>query len=98
MPDYKTYDFVAGDILTYQGQTYQVHENLGVSGLVTEYPCATPKLEVVDWNDAYQKTGFAPIKGSAPQSGCGSASSSVWQDPQQEVPLRILDASPPAKK
>ena len=34
----KTYDFAVGDILMYQGDSYQVHENLGTHGKVSLFP------------------------------------------------------------
>ncbi|MCF7980596.1 MAG: hypothetical protein K9K86_01325 [Pseudomonadales bacterium] len=104
MTDHKMYDFVAGDIVRYREKTYQVHENLGMSGLVAEYPSPEVMLVVVTWDDDYVKTGNEPL---ADTSSCGSCTSTDCSssplappkaNPQEPVPLRFLDSNPPAKK
>ena len=47
----KTYDFAVGDILMYQGDSYQVHENLGTHGKVSLFPSVDVVLEDATWNE-----------------------------------------------
>lgn len=71
MTDYKTYDFVAGDILEYEGECYQVHENLGMTGLAAPFPAVDVEPTVVEWNDGYQKLGHQALPAPTP---CASGS------------------------
>lgn len=103
MTEHKMYDFVAGDIVRYGEKTFQVHENLGMTGLVAEYPSPEVMLVVVEWNDDYIKTGNEPV---AETSSCGSCTSTDCSssplatnkdDPDQPVPIRFFDSTPPEK-
>lgn len=69
----KTYDFAVGDILIYEGDSYQVHENLGTHGKVSLFPSVDVVLDTVEWNDDFQKIGNAPLPAPTP---CASGSCS----------------------
>ncbi|MCF7981905.1 MAG: hypothetical protein K9K86_07965 [Pseudomonadales bacterium] len=62
----KTYDFAIGDILMYQGDSYQVHENQGTQGKVSLFPSVDVVLEEVTWNDEYQRIGKAALPAPTP--------------------------------
>jgi len=64
----KTYDFAVGDILMYQGDSYQVHENLGTHGKVSLFPSVDVVLEEATWNEEYQKIGKAALPAPTPCS------------------------------
>ena len=61
MTEGKTYDFAVGDILIFEGDSYQVHENLGTQGKVSLFPSVDVVLDTVEWNDGYEKIGTAAI-------------------------------------
>lgn len=60
------YTFAVGDILIYQGDSYQVHENSGTHGKVSLFPSVDVVLETVEWNDQYQKIGQAALPAPTP--------------------------------
>lgn len=96
MSERKMYEFVIGDIVSYNGRTYQVHENLGIMGLIAPFPAAEVKQEVVEWNDDYLKTGHEPLEKDSSCSSCdssddcSSSSTQTQTDKDTPVPLRIL--------
>ena len=89
MSDHKMYDFDAGDIVRYKEKTFQVHENLGMSGLVAEFPSPEVMLVVVTWDDDYVKTGNEPL---ADTSSCGSCDSArkVLYRPAPSTIMKIM--------
>jgi len=91
MTDYKVYDFVVGDILLYQGESYQVHENLGITGLVSVFPAADVELSPVEWNESYRKIGHEPLPAPTP---CASGS---CKPPADLLEFRALDEPQPIK-
>lgn len=73
MTEVKTYDFEIGDILIFEGDSYQVHENSGTHGKVSLFPSVDVVLNAVEWNDDYEKIGHAQIPAPTP---CASGSCS----------------------
>jgi len=62
-------NFEPGDILELYGETFQLIENLGDSGLVIPFPSENqPSHEVVWADDAYRKMGQAQLPGPTPCS------------------------------
>jgi len=67
----KSEGFAVGDILLYEGESYQVHENMGTHGKVSLFPSVDVVLDTVEWNDGYEKIGHAALPGPTP---CASGS------------------------
>lgn len=67
----KSYDFEKGDILLFEGESYQVHENDGVTGKVSLFPSVDVELFTVEWNEDYRKIGNAALPAPTP---CASGS------------------------
>lgn len=68
MIELKAYDFAVGDILMYQGDSYQVHENSGAQGRVALFPSVDVILETVTWSEEYRKIGKAALPAPTPCS------------------------------
>lgn len=68
----KSYDFVQGDVILFEGETYQVHENQGETGLVAAFPADESELFSLHWNDECRKIGNEPLPAPTPCStgGC----------------------------
>ena len=93
MADYKTYDFVAGDILLYEGESYQVHESLGMTGLVSLFPSVDVDPQMVDWNDDYRKIGHEPLPAPTPCATTGSCTppTSDTEKTTEAVPIKFIN-------
>jgi hypothetical protein len=93
MVDHKTYDFIAGDILLYDGETYQVHESLGMTGLVSLFPSVDVDLQMVDWDDNYRKIGHEPLPAPTPCATDGSCTPPTIDSSQtvEAIPLRFVE-------
>ncbi len=89
MADYKTYDFVAGDVLLYEGECYQVHESLGMTGLVSPFPSVDVDPQVVDWNDGYRKIGHEPLPAPTP---CAATGECTPPPADEAVPIKFIDS------
>lgn len=93
MADYKTYDFVAGDILLYEGETYQVHESLGMTGLLSPFPSVDVDPQIVDWNDEYRKIGHEPIPAPTPCATTGNCTPPTLdtEKANEAVPIKFVN-------
>ncbi|MDP6027654.1 MAG: hypothetical protein QGF47_08780 [Arenicellales bacterium] len=89
MADYKAYEFVAGDILLFEGETYQVHESLGTTGLVSRFPSIDVDPQVVDWNDDYRKIGHEPLPAPTP---CAITGDCTPPSASEVVPIKFVDS------
>lgn len=95
MGERKMYTFEIGDIVSYRKRTYQVHENLGIMGLIAPFPAAEVKPEIVEWNDEYRKTGHQPLATESSCSSCDSSdncssSTGASGTGDEPIPLKIL--------
>ncbi len=90
----KMYDFVAGDILLYQGESYQVHENLGMTGSAALLPSAGVEPEIMEWSEEFRKIGHAELPGPTP---CASGDCvpppavNEFRQSNEVQPLRFVD-------
>ena len=66
-----SYNFAIGDILLFEGESYQVHENNGTTGSVSLFPSVDVELMTVEWNEGYRKIGNAALPAPTP---CASGS------------------------
>lgn len=95
MADYKVYDFVPGDILLYEGESYQVHENLGMTGLASLFPSVDVDSALVEWNDDYRKIGHAALPGpTACTTGSCTPPAEVaeFKSRNEVQPVRFVEA------
>lgn len=89
MAERKDFAFVAGDILLFEGETYQVHESLGLTGLVSPFPSIDADPQVVDWNDDYRKIGHEPLPAPTP---CAMTGDCTPPAEAEVVPIKIIDS------
>ena len=64
-------DFIPGDIVELYGETYQVIENSGETGLMIPFPSEEVAAEMVTWGAEkapYTKIGHAQLPGPTPCS------------------------------
>jgi len=62
-------DFQPGDILELYGETFQLIENLGGSGIVIPFPSEDVPSHEIQWADGdYRKMGQAQLPGPTPCS------------------------------
>jgi len=59
-------DFTPGDIILYQGEAYQVYENLGLKGRVAAFPGDDVELIEMEWDEHCRKIGSEPLPGPTP--------------------------------
>ncbi|MCP4285207.1 MAG: hypothetical protein GY792_12260 [Gammaproteobacteria bacterium] len=76
MPSENLFDYREGDVVLFQGETYQVHENQGESGLVAAFPSDNPELFAMRWDDECRRIGHEPLPGPTPCSTGGECPSS----------------------
>jgi|TARA_B100000315_G_scaffold248899_1_gene279364 hypothetical protein len=94
MTDQKVYKFVPGDILLHEGETYQVHENLGLTGLVSPFPSVDVVLTPVEWSDDYRKIGHEGLPGPTPcaTGNCEPPAEVLDFRSRNEIqPIRFID-------
>ena len=81
----QNYEFEKGDILLFEGESYQVHENQGTTGLVSLFPSVDVELITVEWSDDYRKIGNAALPAPTP---CASGSCTP---PSAKTDVKVSD-------
>jgi hypothetical protein len=79
-------DFIPGDIVELYGETYQVLENRGSTGLLIPFPSKEIPPEEVAWDSEkvpYTKIGHAQLPGPTP---CATADGDCPTDGKGEPP------------
>ncbi len=83
--------FQPGDILVYQGETYQVLENLGDVGRVIPFPSEEAEPQELIWqtdNDEMRRIGNEPLPAPTP---CSTGECPTEGNP---VPVNFIERDP----
>jgi len=64
-------DFSPGDVILHQDEAYQVHENLGKSGMVAPFPAVDIQLMEMQWDAGCRKIGNEPLPEPSPCASGG---------------------------